>query len=88
MELITKAFKFIAYTKYNNKCLFLSQCWSSFELRRMVEPIPVQVAVDKRFCGPERNSEKEWMRRNRRVVVKVPSSSEQSNPTALVSVGS
>ena len=54
----------------------------------MVEPTPVQVAVDKRSWGPERNSEKAWMRRGRRVVVKVPGSCEQSNPTALISVAS
>ena len=27
-----KTFKFIAYTKYKNKCLFLGQCRSSFWL--------------------------------------------------------
>ena len=51
-----------------------------------MEPIQVQVAVDKRSWGSERNSENEWMRRDRRVVGKVRSSSEQSNPTALISV--
>ena len=50
--------------------------------------LPVQVTVDKRSWGPERNSEKEWMCGDRRVVVKVHSCSEQSNPTALISVAS
>ena len=52
-----------------------------------MEPIPVQVTVDKRSWGTERKSE-EWMRRVRRVVVKVSSSSEQSSPKALTSVAS
>ena len=52
-----------------------------------MEPTPVQVAVYKRSWGPERNSE-EWMRRDRRVVVKVPSTSEQSNPMAVISAAS
>ena len=54
----------------------------------MEEPIPVQVAVDKRSWGTERYSEKEWMRRDWHVVVKVTNSSELSNTPALISVAS
>ena len=53
-----------------------------------MEPTPVQFAVDKRRWGTQKNWEKKWMRRERRVVLKAPSTSELSNPTALINVAS